>query len=182
MESYQRLLALLFHQVFQSSNSFSLAASMVAERSTLAGSYLMKHADEEKLHWKWIVEDLKNTGYIGADPQKAFPEPSCQAYISFNFFIALRKPIARFGIATMLESLGGTFGAKYANAVASQLSLKPSQTVFFSGHSQTDAEHTEELWQIIDQCELTDEEWGWMCYAAKTAFTFYMRMYDEAAA
>jgi heme oxygenase len=179
---YHNMLLMLFHQVLSSSSTFSLAAAHMSQFRTLAREYLMKHADEEKSHWSWILNDLRSTGYSGPDPRSTFPSEACQAYISFNFHMATRMPITRLAIATVLESIGATYGKDYASKICKQLKLTAPQASFFFGHGDTDVGHTRELLEVINSCQLTPDEWKWMAYAAETAYKMYYRMYDDVGA
>jgi heme oxygenase len=180
LANYHTLLHLLFHQVETSSSTFALAGANCDLRRAVARDYFIKHAEEERTHWTWILNDLKNTKYAGPDPRDFFPHEATQAYISFNFYVASRMPLARLGIAVMLEGLGAQYGQKYARKVCEILQLKESQATFFFGHGETDKMHTKQIWQVIDQCELSGEEWAYLRFAASTAFKMYRRMYDEA--
>lgn len=179
VSDYHSLLITLFHQVFNGPATFSMAAAY-CDRAPVR-DYLMHHADEEKTHWQWILNDLRATGYTGPPIDRIFPSPATAAYVSFNFYIAQRSPIARLAIAVILESLGATFGKKYATGICKALGLRPDQATFFFGHGDTDIGHTAEIISVIDQCDLTPSEWGWMCFAAKTAGGIYYRMYDDLA-
>lgn len=180
LNNYSNVLRMLFHQVYNSSNSFALAAAGLPPARNLARDYLIKHAEEEKLHWKWIVEDLQG---ITGKPEGIFGEfapTPCQAYISFNFYIASRAPIARLGIAAMLESLGATFSKSYAERICKDLKLKATQCSFFFGHGDTDVKHTQEILDVLQQSNLSLVEWSLIANVAKTAFELYGNMLDES--
>lgn len=84
MSDYHTVLKRIFHQVQESASTFSLAAANCDNRRFEVKSYLMKHAEEEKLHWEWILNDLRATGYEGEDPRGEFADPRAQAYIAYN--------------------------------------------------------------------------------------------------
>lgn len=181
MPDYHRLLKTLFHQVYFSANSFALAAAHCHPRQTAARDYLMKHAEEEKTHWTWILKDLNSTGYRGRDPRDEFPHEAADAYVAYNFYTAQKMPLGRLAIATMLESLAGSIGKGYSERMIAQLELKPEQAYFFFGHAESDVGHTEELWKVLAECEISRNDWGWMCQAAATAASLYFHIYDECA-
>ena len=181
MSDYHALLLALFHQVSESASSFALAAANLDfGRQWAAKSYLFKHAEEEKLHWKWIVDDLKNTGYAGPDPVSQMPSVEATAYIAFNFFAASRAPITRLAIAAVLESISPRFGRIYAGKAAAQLKLKANQMVFFVGHADADVGHVQEVFDVIAASGLTDSEWQAMEHAARTAGYLYRNIYERA--
>lgn len=181
IKHYHAILTTIFHQTYSSPYTFARAAVNCAWRHEAAKDYLLRHAEEERTHWRWVLNDLSATGYQGPSPRAGFPHLTCQAYIGLNYFIAEQMPVARLAIAAVLEGIGGRYGGAYARRLITQLGLDSQQTQFFSGHSETDKVHTAEIHKVIDQCELTPEEWGWMEHAARTAGQFYRAMYDHEA-
>jgi len=180
MEQYHAILLMIFHQTFHGPSTFALAGANCDPRWHHARDYLLHHAAEERSHWQWVINDLQNTGYTGPSPLELFPKPACQAYVAFNTYTAMRAPIARLAIATVLESIGATHGKNYATKLCQILKLKPNQAVFFFGHGDTDVGHTADLLKIIDACDLSERDWDWMNHAARTAGRLYREMYDEA--
>lgn len=181
MGNYHSILLMIFHQTYEGPSTFSLAAAHCPLNQSQAREYLQAHADEEKLHWQWVINDLKNTGYAGPDPRQNFPQTACQAYVAFNVYTAMRAPLARLAIAVVLESIGAKYGKIYATKICETLELKPNQAVFFFGHGDTDVGHAEDLLNVIEGCRLSDADWDWMIHAAATAGKLYKAMYDEAA-
>jgi predicted GNAT family N-acyltransferase/heme oxygenase len=181
MKHYHAILTTIFHQTYSGPYTFARAAVNCTWRHEAAKDYLLRHADEERTHWRWVLNDLSATGYQGPSPRKGFPHLTCQAYIGLNYYVAEQMPIARLAIAAVLEGIGGRYGGAYARRLVTQLGLDSQQTQFFSGHSETDKVHTAEIHTVIGQCELTPEEWGWMAHAARTAGQFYRAMYDHEA-
>lgn len=179
IEDYHQILCMIFHQVRESSSTFALSGVNCPPRLQTAKDYLFHHAEEEKSHWRWVINDLKQTGY-GADIEGSHPLPACQNYVAFNYYTALKMPIARLAIAAVLEGIGAKYGAHYAREVCRLLHLKPEQAQFYFGHGDTDVGHIQDIWDVIDACDLTDEEWSWMNHAATTAGDLYKIMYDEA--
>jgi len=180
MADYHAILLMIFHQTFEGPSTFALAGAHCPPAHAEARDYLLHHADEEKSHWQWVISDLRNTGYEGPDPRELFPRPACQAYVAFNVYTAMRAPLARLAIATVLEGIGANFGKRYAMRVCQALELKPNQALFFYGHGDTDVGHSADLLRVIDNCALTSHDWAWMCHAAKTAGVLYRAMYEEA--
>lgn len=179
VDDYRRLLRMLFFQAFEGPATFALAASHADPMHYEARDYLIQHAEEERQHWQWIVNDLAAIG-DSDDPRCSFPPVACQAYVAFITYIALRAPLARLAVATTLESIGAAHGKRYAMAICSNLKLDPRQVTFFFGHGDTDVGHSAELVRLIDRCTLSPRDWAWMAHAANTAGALYSRMYDEA--
>lgn len=179
---YHALLNMIFHQTYEGPATFALAASHCDPRRYLLRDYLIEHAEEEKSHWQWIIEDLRSTGFDGPDPRSRFPQPACQQYVAFNVYTAVRMPAARLGMAAFLESVGATFGKRYATKLCTALKLRPDQAKFFYGHGDTDVGHTADILRVLGESDLTPYEWAWLGHAAQIAAGLYGAMYDAAVA
>ena len=180
MTHYHSLLLMLFHQVQNTSGSFAMAGAMLPPRMWEARHYLFHHADEEKTHWQWILNDLASTGYKGNDPREISPPAASAAYIAYGYYVALRQPIARLAVAAVLEGIGAKHGKVYALRLGKVLNLRPDQLQFFLGHGDTDVGHTQEIFEVLGKSQLSREEWRLMGEAASTAAVLYRAMYDAA--
>ena len=110
---YHAILATLFHQTYSSPYTFARAAVNCEWRHEAAKEYLLRHAEEERTHWRWVLDDLHATGYKGSDLRREPPHYTTQAYIGLNYYIAEHVPIARLAIAAVLEVIGATHGATF---------------------------------------------------------------------
>lgn len=180
LKDYENVLLSIFHQTFEGPSTFALAAAHCDPRNHDLKSYFMKHADEEKDHWKWVVSDLKNIGYTGKDPSLQLAPTATHAYVAFNVYTAMRHPLSRLAIAIVLESIGASFGKKYATALCEQLSLKPNQAVFFFGHGDTDVGHTQELYEVLEKQSPSEDDFKKMTHAAQVAGELYAAIYESA--
>lgn len=176
---YHTLLKTLFHQTYSSPYTFARAAVNCDWRHAPAKEYLLRHAEEERSHWRWVLDDLAATGYQGPDPRSVPPHPCCQAYIGLNYYIAEEMPVARLAIASVLEGIGARYGGTYGARLLRSLNLTPSQATFLVSHGETDKTHSAELRNVIADCTLAAVEWTWMNHAAATAGIFYRAMYDH---
>lgn len=179
LEDYRSLLLTIFHQTQDSPATFALAAGFLPASRFEARSYLMQHAEEEKLHWQWVIEDLANTHYTGPDPRTTLPRIATSAYLGYNYAIAMRFPIGRLAIAATLESIGARYGGESARRLMMHLNLQPNQVRFFEGHGDTDIGHTRDILDVLAKYELTASEWEHMCHVAKVAGQLYRNMYAE---
>jgi hypothetical protein len=177
---YHALLRTLFHQTFEGPATFALAGFHCDPRHVEARAYLMHHAEEEKEHWRWVINDLRASGDEGPDPRETFPGPATQAYVAFNVYTAVRAPVARLGIAAVLEGIGGRWGGEYGGRLCRSLGLGREQASFFLSHGELDKGHVEEVFGVIDRADLGPQDWAWLAHAARTAGALYRGMYDAA--
>ena len=178
MANYHALLRTIFHQVYFSSTSFSLGGAMSSRLSEPVRAYLMHHAEEEKDHWRWILNDLKATGYSGPDPVREFPNWAAQAYLSYGVFLALFNPFGRLAMAQVLEGISGTFGTKYGMRAAEILKLNKDQMQFFLAHGELDQGHSAEIADVIARESLTPAQWAELGHVAETTAHLYRQLYN----
>ena len=181
LQHYHAILSTLFHQTYSGPYTFARAAVNCDWRHEAAKDYLLHHAEEERSHWRWVLDDLRHTDYEGPNLRELPPHPSCQAYIGLNYYIAEHVPVARLAIAAVLEGIGAAHGGVYGRKLLQALQLKSTQATFFLSHAETDKQHTEDLHSVIRQLALSAEEWRWMNHAAETGGLFYRGMYDHEA-
>ncbi|MCC6915420.1 MAG: iron-containing redox enzyme family protein [Rhodospirillaceae bacterium] len=179
MSDYHTLLSTLFHQTYSGPYTFALAAAHCSWRHERIKEYLLQHAEEERTHWRWVLDDLTSTGYAGPNLRASLPHPTTQAYISFNESTAQRHPFARLAIACVLEGIGAHYGQSEVRQLLGKLGLSPKQATFFVSHGETDKVHAEELFEVISSSDLTDDDWTIMAHTARVAGTLYRSMYDH---
>jgi hypothetical protein len=176
---YHHLLITLFHQTRRGPYTFARAAVNCHWRHQKAKEYLLRHADEEKTHWRWLLEDLDGTAYRGPDPSQQTPGVACEAYLGLNYHIAEEAPFARLAIAAVLEGIAAAHGGHYGRCLMRALGLRPEQASFILNHAETDRGHSQELMGVIAGMPLSAEEWMWMRHAAESAGALYRGMYDQ---
>lgn len=181
MNHFHAILMTLFHQTYNGPYTFARAAVNCDWRHEMAKEYLLRHAEEERTHWRWVLDDLRATDYAGPSPRDLPPHPTCTAYLGLNYFIADHVPVARLAIAAVLEGIGAAHGGTYGRKLLQTLQLRREQATFFLSHAETDKVHTLELNQIIESMTLSTAEWRWMNHAAASAGQFYRGMYDHDA-
>jgi heme oxygenase len=181
LSAYSGILHEVLFQSYEAPASLALAAVNCSPRFQVARDYLFHHAEEERDHWRWVLDDLSAIGHPGYDLLVDKPPPAAQAYIAFNYYIAIKAPVARLAIGAVLEGIGAKYGAHYGTLLLHQLGLEPNQATFFRSHGETDKKHIEELWEVIETCDVTAEDWRDMEHAAEIAGGLYKAMYDEAA-
>jgi hypothetical protein len=180
LPDYRALLRMLFHQAFEGPSTFALAAAHCPARHFRARDYLLAHADEEKSHWEWILADLRAVDDPLPDPRTQLPAPACAAYVAFNVYTALRYPLARLGIAAVLEGIGAQHGTPYGQRLVADLRLGRKQATFLLAHGVLDVGHVADVQAVIDASEPSAAEWSQLSHAAEVGGLLYRRMYDEA--
>lgn len=181
LRHYHAVLCTVFHQTYAGPYSFARAAVRCEWRHEAAKEYLLRHAEEERSHWRWVLDDLAATGYAGPSPRAVPPHPTCMAFVGLQGHLAEHHPVARLASAAVLEGIGAKFGGTYGRRLLETLKLKPHEATFFLSHGETDKLHSVEVAEVLDQCRLSPDEWTWMNYAASVTAQFYCAMYSHEA-
>jgi Iron-containing redox enzyme len=177
VNDYHRYLLAVFHQVVNGSGSLALAAAKMPVSEWSLKSYLFKHADEEKYHWRWILSDLRKSGYSGIDPFSLKPYWPVEAYIAYNYFVADNFPYGRLAIAFMLEQTSALFATKFAGLVGGCLGFGLENVRFLSRHGEIDSSHAGELKQLILDSDLSSDVLKSMARHAHVASFLYRSIF-----
>lgn len=181
LRHYHAWLNIIFHQTFEGPSTFAMAAGQCDPRRHQIRDYLIEHAEEERTHWQWVIDDLQATGFQASDPRFRFAHAATQNYLAFNAYCCLRRPEARLASAAFLEGVGAAHGKNYGLKICALIGLKPQQAKFLFGHGDTDVGHTADIFRVLGDADLSGYEWAWMVHAAQTAASLYGAMYDAAA-
>lgn len=179
IDHYQRWLRRIFHLSFHAPATFALAAGNCDFRLETVRDYLIEHAEEERTHWKWAIDDLRSTADPGPDPRSEMPPLECQNYVAFTTYLAVRMPVARLGTAVVLEGVGSRYGSRYAAKAKQLLNLQPNQMTFAYGHGDNDAGHTADIIRVLTEADLTPNQWAWLTHASHTAGVLYRKVYES---
>lgn len=179
IELYHQLLLRLFHQVAESSSTFSLAGAMLPENWAEAKHYLFHHAEEEKTHWAWVIGDLRNTGYQGPDPRTLSPHPAAAAYLSYGYYLGMKFPVGRLVMAAVLEGISAEFGIRYGAGCAKLLGLSADQIQFFQSHGELDQGHSRDIEKVMQASPLTGEDFAKGISVAATTSYLYKAIYNS---
>ncbi len=179
---YRQWLRTIFHQTYQGPATFALAGANCDSRHCAIREYLIEHADEEKSHWQWVLEDLRNMGDDKSDPRAELPPLATQNYLSFNVYLAVRVPIARLGTAAVLEGIGATYSKRMADKMTQAMGISARELKFIYGHGDTDVGHTEDIFRVLSEADLSSYDWAWLTYAAQAGGQLYRQMYEAAVA
>lgn len=177
LSDYHGLLLSLFHTTYEGPSISALAASHLPDGFETARQALLRNAAQASAHWEWILDDLARTGFEGPDPRSTFPGTDAQAYVAYNYYVAIKAPVARLGVLSVIDAIATNFGANYSSRLFQCLSLRPEQTTFFYRRPETGGPH-ERLMDVLDTVPMTERDWQWTVNAARTAGTLYKAIYD----
>lgn len=178
LPDYHKVLLTLFHVSHEAANVSALAAAQCPIGMEDVRDYLLRHAERVRDNWRWVLSDLAATDYQGPPPGSQFPIPAVQAFVAYNYYIALRLPAGRMAIIALLNALLSNFGQNYSAKLFQILNLKPSQASFFYRTQAMD----DGLLDVLRQAPIPEAQWPAMANAARTAAKFYTDLYDGVLA
>ncbi|WP_426736617.1 iron-containing redox enzyme family protein [Myxococcus faecalis] len=142
---------------------------------------LLRKADEERGHEKWLLSDLKNLGVGAERVERAVKTPAVEAYTGWNFFTSRSGvPTAVLGTAYVLEYLSQT---RASGAVARLIAVDAiphirKAVTFLRSHGALDEGHVAEMNTVLR--ELTDpEEQAAVVLSARATRSIYPGIFRE---
>jgi heme oxygenase-like protein len=146
-----------------------------------AAPYLAEHAEEERHHDEWLLEDLE---LIGVDPgavSKRVPSPTVARLVGAQYYWVLHyHPVALFGYLSLME------GSPPSNWLIDRLIERTGfPREFFRTyalHGELDAHHLQELDDTIDALPLEPEHEELLGLSAMSSAELLNRMIEDLLA
>jgi len=144
------------------------------------GAYLLHHAEEERGHYLWAREDLRDLGCTDADATKRWPQTNCAAMIGVMHHCAtVANPVGLLGWMYLLEAVGEDLGAAAADGLVRWLDGSPAIR-FVASHAVTDVGHAQEMDEVIEAHVVAPQDWESILEVAAVVADLYVGMFDEA--
>jgi pyrroloquinoline quinone (PQQ) biosynthesis protein C len=151
---YLEFLRELYPVVWHFCPTMAAAASRCPDRFSAVRSFLYAHAEEEKGHELWVLEDGAVVGGAGFVDQAKHARPceEIQGMIGFNYAATERDhTCAVLGMVLALEAIAARIAGGAAQAVSKALHLaEPAGVRFLSSHGPMDTSHLAELASVLD--------------------------------
>ncbi|MFH7600105.1 iron-containing redox enzyme family protein [Streptomyces racemochromogenes] len=148
-QRYPRYLAAMYPLVRASVPLLERAAERCAERDDPASrrlaAYYRRHAEEERDHDTWLLQDL---AAAGAGPA-AVPHPLAVELAGAQYYrIEHQHPVALLGYIAVLE--GNAPGPRLADRLAEVTGLPDAAFRTLREHAALDGGHLDDLYRVLD--------------------------------
>ena len=163
-----------------------LAASTAAAReddpvAAGAAPYLAEHAEEERHHDEWLLEDLELIGVEADAVLKRVPSPTVARLVGAQYYWVLHyHPVALLGYLSLME------GSPPSNWLIDRLIERSGfPREFFRTyalHGELDAHHLQELDDTIDSLPLEPEHEELLGLSAMSSAELLNRMIEDLLA
>ena len=178
--AYVRYLLNAYYYAQYSPKIMALAASRCIDSHPDLGAYLLHHANEERGHDLWALEDLRDLGVNEAEARSARPVPACAAMVGYVHYVAgFSNPVGVFGWMYVLEAVGSDLGAVVADRLKTMVGGSTAGLRFVTGHGVTDVRHTDELARQIQDHVRRDQDLADVTHVAEVVADLYPRMFRE---
>jgi heme oxygenase len=183
LPEYVTYMADVYSYAKHSAQVIATAGTRLALSHPELAEYLFRHAGEELRHDQWAATDLQELGVPHADLSRLEPSSPCLRMIALEYFCATQaNPVGLFGWMFVLESLGGRVAGGIAAAIDESLQLQGKGTLFLRGHGEADAQHSEDLFTIIETTVRSESDRSAFVRMARESIELYCEILDNAAA
>ena len=178
--AYIRYLQNAYYYAQYSPRIMALAASRCMDTHPELAAYLLHHAEEERGHDLWALEDLRDFQVSEAQARSALPVPACAAMVGYIHYVAgFSNPVGVFGWMYILEAVGHDLGSQVASRLKASFGGAIAGVRFVARHGDTDVRHAQELAQEIRNHVRHDQDLAQITYVAEVVADLYPRMFRE---
>lgn len=180
VQSYIKYLINVYKYAEHSPKVIAMAAARCMSSHRELASYLLHHAEEEKGHDLWALEDLQDLGLDPLYVQDQYPVNACSSMIGFMYYTACHQnPVGLFGWMYILEAIGNDLGALVASRLDDSLGLNGKSLRFVAGHAVSDQDHTKDLTEVIEKYVVEPKDIADINHTASVISDLYIRMFEE---
>lgn len=172
---YHSLLLALYHQVRWNAATLALAAGHCDPARDTLRTWLLGYADRESARYRQVERDLIGTGYRGERPATLPMPQATEAYVSFEYFVACTKPLARLALEAYHANLRKIVVLHIEPGLAR---IRSRSGAIAPLGSVTSAVQVAEVYRTIIDSAPSAHEWSDLVHTTMTAAGLYRGIYD----
>lgn len=143
--------------------------------------YLLSHIAEERGHDAWLVQDLRAAGGAAAALATAQPAPTVAALAGAQYYwINHHHPVCLLGYIAVLE--GHAPRPRLAARLQARTGLPAEAFATMVHHAEVDADHTAQLYRLLDTLPLTEAQESALSVTALHTVTMLTTLFTDEAA
>ncbi|MFJ5774007.1 iron-containing redox enzyme family protein [Streptomyces sp. NPDC093094] len=139
--------------------------------------YCARHAEEERDHDAWLLEDL---AVVGAGPAAVPPTAVVELAGAQYYRIEHEHPVALLGYIAVLE--GNAPGPRLADRLARTTGLPAAAFRTLREHAELDGGHVDDLHRVLDALALPAHRQTTVCVSALHTAALLARLFTALAA
>jgi hypothetical protein len=176
----------MMHSIIRATSPSMRAAAISAEGRAAEdpvcadlARYLFRHAEEERGHDEWMIDDLAVMGVPRDEVLRRMPSQAVAELVGAQYFwLHHYHPIAYVSYIAVLE---GPPGVDFLESVVKRTGLPREAFSTFFNHAYLDPTHVAEFNEFLDGLALTDEHHEIMGMNAFHTVAALARVYHETA-
>src|SRR5919201_2585344 len=157
------------------------ARDLVGDDPVAAGvaEYLAQHAEEERDHDAWLLDDLELMEVDRGDVLRCVPTPTEACLVGSQYYWTFHyHPLAQLGYIAFME--GHPPSTELVDRLVDESGFPPEAFRAFPAHGELDPHHRDELDQAIDSLPLTAEHEALLGLSAMSTAELRARSIEEA--
>jgi hypothetical protein len=132
--------------------------------------YLLEHAEEERGHDEWILDDLERLGIDRERVAARLPYPSVATLVGAQYYWARHAhPVAMLGYLAVLENPAAP---EFLESVAARTGIPHSSMSTLLRHARLDVGHVAEFDRMLDTLPLSEQHRDIMTTSAIAAVSY----------
>ncbi len=140
-------------------------------------AYLLEHAEEERGHEQWILDDLASLGIPREQVLARLPYPSAAALVGLQYYWMLHvHPVAYLGYIAVLEQ---PTSIDFLEEVSARTGIPLSSMTAHVHHATLDPGHVAEFDQTLDGLAMTEREREIIAISAVTTVAHLQDVFSE---
>ncbi len=155
-------------------------AAALPPHDPLAGwlsDYLLEHAEEERGHEQWILDDLESLGIPRDKVLARLPYPSAAALVGLQYYWMLHvHPIAYLGYIAVLEQ---PTSLDFLHEISQRTGIPLSSMSAHIHHATLDPGHVAEFDRALDNLVMTEREREIIAISAVTTVAHLQDVFSE---
>ncbi len=141
-------------------------------------AYLERHLLEEKGHDTWVLEDLEELGIHREIVLRRMPSPTVAGLVGAQYYwIRHYDPIALLGYFAVLE--GDPPTVERVDNLVKRTGIPWAASRTIRRHAVDDVDHARELYRLLDQLPLSEEQVSLICVNASMTVVALVRCVEE---
>ena len=146
--------------------------------SRLLASYLEKHIEEESGEDEWVLEDLDVLGVERSSALRHVPSPNVARLVGPQYYWTLHvDPVAVLGYLAALERDPPSL--EFIDQLIEKTGHDRTAFRTLIAHARRDPAHADELDELLDRIELTEDQWLLVSLSAMNSVRMLARVLKE---
>lgn len=178
LNNYIKFLKNAYHHVKETVPLLMLTGALLPHNKEFFRKSIVEYINEEYGHHYWIINDLKNSGYIDNIEFENSPI-EVQVMVSYVKDMIYKNPMSFFGMVLVLEGTSTKIATQAAGIIKDHLNLEDNSFSYLTSHGELDLEHIVFYEKLINKIS-NKEDLESVIQTAKYVYVLYKNVLENA--